>query len=64
MTGASLIILGAVFITATLVTGFAATLFTSSIETSFLTRLWRNSLRYGWVSGLVVAIVFWLTRGE
>jgi hypothetical protein len=64
MTGASLILLIAVFITATLVTGFATTLFTSSAGASFLTRLWQNTLRFGWVSGLIVTIVFWVMGGR
>ena len=63
MTGASLIMNGAVFITATLVTGFAATLFTSSVGASFLTRLWQNTLRYGWVSGLAAVAIFRLAFG-
>ena len=63
MTGASLMLLAAVFTTATLVTGFAAALFTSSAGASFLTRLWQNTLRYGWVSGLA-AVIVWLTLGR
>jgi len=57
----SLVILGAVFVAATLVTAFALTLFSSSSGApGFFARFWQNALRYGWVCGVAVAAVFWL----
>ena len=58
------IILGAVFITATLVTAFALTLTTApgAAGASFVSRLFASALRYGWAAGLAVSAIFFFLR--
>jgi hypothetical protein len=62
--GILLLVLAAVFLTATLVTAFAMTLFASGSGSSFLTRFWHNTLQYGWAGGIATTLVFWLLRAR
>jgi len=62
--GILMMVLVAVFITATLVTGFGMTLFSAGGGAGFLTRFWHNTLHYAWAGGIGAALVFWLLRGR
>lgn len=60
-----IVVLCGVFLTATVVTALALTLFASpvaSAEISFAGSVLRNGLRYGWAAGISVTAVFALMR--
>lgn len=55
------IVLAAIFVMATLVTGFALTLLSPGSDARFLARFFHNTVRYGWAAGLAAAVVFCFT---
>ena len=58
----TLILLVAVFVVATLATGFAAALMLPPGPAgSFLARVWHHAVTLGWAAGLVGTALFWLT---